>query len=928
MTGRGRELVEVFKERKIKIACVQETKWTGKSARELGEGYKIFYSGSQNTRNGVGVILDQTYKAKVIEVSRPSDRLMRVKLVISGEMYNIISAYAPQTGLERAEKDKFLEDLECMIMETPNEKVIVGADLNGHVGKSSSLFTRVHGGKGYGYRNEDGERVLEWAESLDMAIANTFFEKKDEHLITYKSGNNATQIDYILVRRADLKQVKNCKVIPGECVVAQHRLLCATIQMEKEPTVKRKTKSKLRIWKLKGEEACIYHEKVIKEYVRKDNDTVEECWQNIKSTVLEQAEEVCGKTKGGKPMIDKETWWWNEEVQKWITQKKKAYKAWQKEKNEEKKDEYKEAKKRAKEAVAIAKEEACKEWYEKLDTKEGEQLIYKITKQRATQRRDISETLVVKDKEGNILTNGEKIKDRWKEYFEMLLNTENEREQLEQGEQCEGPEMMITKQEIKEALKKMKKGKAQGCSGLTVELIKLLEDDGVEMMSELFNKVFEEEKMPSDWQESVIVPIYKQKGDPIDCANYRGIKLLEHLMKAFERILDQRLRKIIEIDNMQFGFRAGRSTTDAVFVVTQVQEKHLEKKKDLFFTFVDLEKAYDRVPREVVYWCLRKKKVTEKLVRVVQATYQDSKTTVSTCHGQTGKFNIDVGLHQGSALSPFLFITVLDVISEHFREGAWKELLFADDLVVMAESEEELQERWLRWQTGMEKFGLKVNIKKTETMASSAREIELNIKDKRGSPLNQVNSFRYLGVTLSEKGGSELAVRARVKAAWNKWRECSGVMHDKKMPIRLKVKIYRTVIRPLILYGAETWVTRGAEERILESTEMRMLRMMKGVTLRDRVRSEELRRELGVTPLIMKVREKRLRWFGHVERREEDNIIRKMSSMEVEGKRPRGRPKKRWRDCIREDMREMNVEENDVANRNRWKATTRAADPT
>ena len=150
-----------------------------------------------------------------------------------------------------------------------------------------------------------------------------------------------------------------------------------------------------------------------------------------------------------------------------------------------------------------------------------------------------------------------------------------------------------------------------------------------------------------------------------------------------ERIIDQRLRKIINIDSMHFGFSTGKGKIDAVFIVKQVQEKFTEKKRDLYFTFVDLEKAYDRVPRELVYWCLRKRNVPESIVRLVRATYKNTKMVTRTVHGQTEPFDNKVRLHQGSALSPFLFVVILDTISESFRQGVLWELLFGDDLVVM-----------------------------------------------------------------------------------------------------------------------------------------------------------------------------------------------------------------------------------------------------
>ena len=132
---------------------------------------------------------------------------------------------------------------------------------------------------------------------------------------------------------------------------------------------------------------------------------------------------------------------------------------------------------------------------------------------------------------------------------------------------------------------------------------------------------------------------------------------------------------MVEIDPKQFGFMPGKSTVDAIFIVRQLMEKRIEGSLSVFCGFVNLEKAYDRVPREVVYWCLRKG-VMEKLIRLVTETYRDAKTTVRTAGGVFREFEIKVGLHQGSALSPLLFAVIIDVLSEHlWAENLW-ELLF------------------------------------------------------------------------------------------------------------------------------------------------------------------------------------------------------------------------------------------------------------
>ena len=123
------------------------------------------------------------------------------------------------------------------------EKIVVGANLNGHVGKHPGVFQRVHGGKGYGQSNREGEKIVESMESLDLALVNIFFNKKEEHLITYTSGRNSSQIDFIMTRRADLKEMRDCKVISGEEVVSQHRLLCAVLTT-KEAKRRRRTREK------------------------------------------------------------------------------------------------------------------------------------------------------------------------------------------------------------------------------------------------------------------------------------------------------------------------------------------------------------------------------------------------------------------------------------------------------------------------------------------------------------------------------------------------------------------------------------------------------------------------------------------------------------------------------------------------------------
>ncbi|KAK3511498.1 hypothetical protein QTP70_009001 [Hemibagrus guttatus] len=337
-------------------------------------------------------------------------------------------------------------------------------------------------------------------------------------------------------------------------------------------------------------------------------------------------------------------------------------------------------------------------------------------------------------------------------------------------------------------------------------------------------------------------------------------------MKVWERVVEARLRKVVEICEQQYGFMPRKSTTDAIFALRILMEKYRDGQRELHCLFVDLEKAYDRVPREELWYCMRKSGVAEKYVRVVQDMYERSRTVVRCAVGQTEEFNVEVGLHQGLALSPFLFAMVMDQLSEEVRQESPWTMMFADDIVICSESREQVEENLERWRFALERRGMKVSRSKTEYMCVNEREGSGTVR-LQGEEVKKVQEFKYLGLTVQSNGECGKEVKKRVQAGWNGWRKVLAVLCDRKISARIKGKVYRTVVRAAMLYGLETVSLRKRQESELEVAELKMLRFSLGVTRLDRIRNEYIRGTAHVGRLGDKVREARLRWFGHVQRR-------------------------------------------------------------
>jgi len=744
--------------------------------------------------------------------------------------------------------------------------------------------------------------------------------------------------------------------------------------------------SKCKIWRLKDTDLHkSFSERVqTRALARQNGEDLESSWRGLKDCLLEVSDQVCGRSKG--PARHKETWWWNKDTEDAVKEKRRLYQIWDAKRTDVNRNAYCKARAEAKRVIAKTKEVERQKLGEMLEKEDAKGNLFRVAKQMVKRNRDVVGGGCVKDVDGTIVVDDSRIMDIWKRYYEKLLNEEFDwsRDSLEYADAVCGPSELISASEVGEAIAKSKSGKAAGPSGIVVEMLKASGEAGKLWVTDVCNKVVMEGCIPEDWRRSWMVNVYKGKGDALECGSYRGIKLLDQVMKVLERVIEVRVRNKVKVDGMQFGFSSGRGTTDAIFIVRQVQERFLVKGKELWMAFVDLEKAFDRVPRDVVWWALRYVKLEEWIINVIKAMYVGATTAVKLKNGTSQEFDVKVGVHQGSVLSPLLFIIVLEALSSKFRKGLPWELLYADDLVLQAESEEELRVSIAKWKSGMEDKGLRVNMGKTKVMrcqvgsgqveesgkypcgicgvgvgtnsikctgcekwihkrcsgvagrlqeavastyicrkcsggmdvsAKNDGIFKLNENDK----LELVSKFCYLGDMLGKVGGAEEASRTRVRCAWGKFTELAPLLTMRGASLKLKGKIYKACVQRVMVYGSETWPVKVNDMRRLERVENVMVRWMCDVSLKDRRKLVELRERLGIECVGEVVRRGRLRWYGHVERRDKVDWVSACSELEVKGMRGKGRGKKTWVECVKDDMRRLGLKKEDAQDRKRWR---------
>ena len=935
--GKTAQVCKEMRRYNIDILGVSECRWTGFGKIQTQTGETVIYSGREDQhQHGVALIMKKDAAGALISWKPISERIVIARFNSKHIKTTIVQTYAPTNDSSEEEKNKFYNQLQQVYREThSHDLVITMGDLNAKIGCQMPGEEGIVGQHALvGERSENGERFVASCMENNMAITTTQYPHKDIHKYTWTSpdGRTKNQIDHIAINGKFRNSITDARTYRGADVATDHNLVMCKLKLKLSKVkrdkagVKKYDTSKLRqravrekfTLELRNRFSCLQVEDVEYNDANPEDSTVEKKWSNFKETYNQTAEKVLGYRKRKvKPWISTDSW-------KQIEDRGKIKQAVEEAKSERIKSR-KKAQYRLKDIeVKRALRRDKREWMDKIATEAEEaaarghmKAVYDAAKTLCNTRPRTMDA--VKDKHGKLLTTEEEVKKRWEEHFCEVLNRpvpETTAVIEDNAEELDISVAYITKDEIKLAIKETASGKSAGIDAITAEVLKVDLETAATMLEEIFRSIWDKETIPDDWKKGIIIKLPK-KGDLTCAGNWRGITLLCLPAKIMGKIIIRRLKVQVDakLRREQAGFRPGRGTREQTFTLRNIIEQSLEWNASLYLVFIDYMKAFDSIHQDTLWKIMKLYGVPAKFIKLVRMFYTDVKCSVVSEGGLTNWFEVKSGVKQGCVMSGFLFLLVVDwimlqAVKDNNTGIKWnmmeqlEDLDFADDIALLASHWNQLQRKLDKIKLYGDQTGLRINIGKTKSMCVNATNNRPFSID--GEEIEEVASFTYLGSDLNKEGGAAEDIRRRIGKACAAYYRLSKVWKNTNIFTKTKVKILKSNVVSVLLYGCESWrMTRGDEQK-LDVVFHRWLRRILRIDWTMHVTNEEVRRRAGVVELLSQtVRRRRWSFIGHTLRRDRKDLAKTALTWTPEGRRKRGRPKETYRRTVERERNQL-----------------------
>ena len=673
-------------------------------------GYTLLHSGQplpgeeEIKRNeGVGIMLNKFATVAWREAGEKweavSSRIISARLKISKRRQRrpggsresrnvfatIISVYAPTAKATENIKSQFFTRLQDTLDKVPQSDILILlGDFNARVGSledTDQNWLGILGRFGIGYRNPAGEDLLQFCARNQLTLMNTWFKKKPHHLSTWMhpATKHWHMIDYFIMPAKQRVLCTDVQVMRGATCWTDHQMIRAKVRMSYPCTKRKRNKTAtvpiathlLNQASFKKTYQAVLSNKLEERIIQ--TKTCKQTWEQMKSCIIEAAEESLGRSWKKQPDWLLESM---DVVMPLIEAKNAARRRLLQSNTQANRRDFRSHQRLVKKAVDAAKETwVCRiaQSAEK-DSRRGRVCWKSIKKlQTASHGRRSARSQAVYKESGELTSSPSEVQDRWQQHFANILNVPSEYQEEAISAMPQLPAMVDldgppTEEELDIALTKLKRFKAAGATQISPEM---LLDGPIELKKQvlnLFQRIWAETAVIEDWKNAEIVPIPK-KGDLKVCDNWRGISLLDVVGKVFARIIQSRLQRIAEeiLPESQCGFRKGRECMDMIFVARQLVEKSFEHQQSIFILFVDLRKAYDSIPRDALWQVLEKSGVPPNMLNVINSFHDGMKATIRIGSTQSESFSVCNGLRQGCTLAPTLFNLYFNAVMTSWR---------------------------------------------------------------------------------------------------------------------------------------------------------------------------------------------------------------------------------------------------------------------
>lgn len=472
--------------------------------------------------------------------------------------------------------------------------------------------------------------------------------------------------------------------------------------------------------------------------------------------------------------------------------------------------------------------------------------------------------------------------------------------------------MTILTSEVKHAIKLSKVRKAPGEDNIYAEMLKLLDDESINLLTTFFNKMYCTGILPHDWTKSIFIPIPKKNGAN-KCSQYRLISLMSHVLKIVLRIIHQRIYAKCDqyVGEEQFGFRLGFGTREALFGLNVLLQKCRDQTQDVHICFIDYEKAFDRVQHTELIDLLYEQGLDQNDINIIKNLYWEQTASIRVEDKLTTNIPIKRGVRQGCILSPTLFNIYSEKIFqkalENIQEGIKvngrfvNNIRYADDTVIIANSQEGLQNLINSIAKEGDAFGLKINTEKTKAMVISKKEnvnTYINIYNKQ---IEQVHKFKYLGCWITRDLNPETEIRCRIENARSAFLKMNKLLTNPTLSLNIRYRFVKAYIYSILLYGSEAWTMGIRSMRRLEAFEMWIMRRMLKISWTEHVSNETVLRRMNADREILGiVKRRKTSYLGHIYRSRRYEFLKLIMEGKIEGRRGPGRRQGSWLKNVRD----------------------------